>query len=77
MEPWNLDVCKTSFYTEGYAEIHIQMLFFDIKKAYEKFIYQKSKQCVHALVSLLHMEVFFLLKNTKISIFGGFQSFLN
>jgi hypothetical protein len=49
---------KKSFSARGYAEIHIQRPFFYNKIAYEKFLDRKSKRNKHALVPLLHVEIF-------------------
>jgi hypothetical protein len=64
-----------SFFTKEYAEFHMQRPLFDIITAYRNVLHWKSKCYAHALVFLLHMEVF-ILENTKISIFGGISKFL-
>jgi hypothetical protein len=65
---------KTSFCTKEYAEIHIQRSFFDIEKAYGKFLYWKSKWCAHALVQPLHMEAIFFEKNQNLNFQWNFKA---
>jgi hypothetical protein len=48
--------------------------FLTIKIAYEKFLDWKSQHWKHALVPLLHTQVF-ILRNTKILIFSGISKF--
>jgi hypothetical protein len=66
---------KMSFYTKGYAEIHIQRPFFDTEKGIWKIL-RLNIQMVCSLVPLLHMEVLFFLK-PKSQFLVEFQSFLN
>jgi hypothetical protein len=66
---------KTSFSTKGYAEIHIQWLFFDIEKGIWKILVLKIQTMCTCFDVPLHMEVI-LLKKTNISIFGGISKFL-
>jgi hypothetical protein len=66
---------KTSFYTKGYAEIHIQRPFFDIEKGIWKIIVLEI-QTVCSCFGAPSTHGIFLYKKTKISIFGGISKFL-
>jgi hypothetical protein len=59
--------CMLKFTYKGY--------FLTIKKTYKKLLYWKSKSWTYTLVLPLHTEIF-ILKNTKISLFGGISKFL-
>jgi hypothetical protein len=51
--------------TRGYAEITYKGRFFTIKKAYEKFLYRKSKQRAYALVSFHTHRTFYFWETLK------------
>ena len=67
---------KTSFCTKRYAEIHIQRPFFDNKKGTCKILVLKVQKCAHALVPLLHKEVFVFEKHQNLNFWWYFQKFL-
>jgi hypothetical protein len=54
MEPWK----KHHFTQRSMLKFTYKGRFLTLRKAYGKFLDWKSKQCAHALVPLLHMEVF-------------------
>jgi hypothetical protein len=74
---WTYETKKiTSFSRKGYAEIHIQRLFFDIENGIWKILVLKSQKVCTCFGVPLHMVVFFL-KKIKIPNFGGISKFLD
>jgi hypothetical protein len=70
---------KMSFYTKGFAEIHIQKPFFDMKKGICKILILKIQlvcTCFGAPFAFGSSFFFFFLKKTKILIFGGISKIL-
>jgi hypothetical protein len=65
---------KKSFSTRGYAEIHIQRPFFHNKNSM-KNSWIENPNGENMLYCLLYTYKFLVLKNTKISIFGGISKF--
>jgi hypothetical protein len=58
MEPWK----KRHFAQRGMLKFTYKGYFWTIKIAYEKFLDWKSEQWKHALVPLLHVEIFIFEK---------------
>jgi hypothetical protein len=60
-------------YKQPWLKLTYKGFFLTLKKAYRKFLYWKSKHCAHALVPLLHIEVFVLEKNQNLNFCWNFK----
>jgi hypothetical protein len=69
MELWK----KRHFAQRGMLKFTYKGCFLTLKKGYGKFLDWKSKQCAHALVPPLYMEVLFFEENQNPNFWWNFK----